>query len=819
MNYPRLTVLGLLLAVGMADPDRAQAQIGFAQNQADRIRLWNADYFELAFRKADGRLLYIVDKTTGQQVSPGNVHGPWVLRFSNNTWLDGENFSTTNPSRLFSYTWNATDSILTLNYVATGSQTCNVSVVITPTLGPEVNSVLSITNQSGMKVELLAYPVQLSFLRNQIAGVYVPYMEGMRLSSSFFPAYDFTSGYPGQMFADFAYTELTSGAFAVYTVQDPKEPIISSAWAILQDSYAGGVSKYHHDYTLDLANGQSWTSPVTVFNVGSSVADSMATYWTRNGLDTIPSLEQKLGTSLFKKLANAVLLKRDFLQGSWTFLTFQSALASIPAGNLLHFVAFWPNGFDENYPDYLPPNPSLGTLAQLQTLVATARSSGHLVMPYTNPTWWDDQSPTLNSLGTGIVTRNRQGNLISETYGSHGGYVVSPYAADVIERQDQTRDEFTQTVPCDLMFEDQVGARSNPAFANHPECPSPVEYIQGLMNVAERSSTWLPIMSEGGYDRLSRFESGYCLSHTIGWHWWPSNTYRPYPMAPLWAHDKLYFSAHNLAGSSMVTDLPKLSYYISVGYSLSYDLSMLNQSWLKLLDCFQKNLVSKLIGVGMSSYELLPTNGQSRTTFANGVVVTANLTGGSMAVDNHVVSPNGFIAVQDGNVLGGALSTLHGNALAGSAPHYLAIDHAPYRIRICQPLGDNGNLIFPRPATWAEDSRIRAVAVTESGAEFSRTVTIAPTTVGINYVSQISGQDVRYFLIVYCRAPDSDCDGFVDADDFVSFEDCMFGPETTVSPTPPQTEPQCLDAFDDNSDSDVDLHDLMLFQLSFDALP
>jgi len=33
-----------------------------------------------------------------------------------------------------------------------------------------------------------------------------------------------------------------------------------------------------------------------------------------------------------------------------------------------------------------------------------ARMSGLLVMPYTNPTWWDDESPTLQNLPPDTVS-------------------------------------------------------------------------------------------------------------------------------------------------------------------------------------------------------------------------------------------------------------------------------------------------------------------------------------------------------------------------------------------------------------------------------
>lgn len=792
------------LLVVLALPRLVVGQIGFAENQADRVRVWNADYWELAFRKADGRLIYIYDKTTGQEVSPGNIHGPWVLRFSDNTWLDGENFSPSNSSRKFTYSWNVSTATLTLDYLATGSQACHVVIEVHATEGPEVDTKLMILNSSGNTVELLAYPVQLSFRRNQIDAVYVPYIEGMKLLPNFFSSYEFINGYPGQMFADFAYTDLSVGSFAVYMLHDAGEPLQASDWLILRDDgYVGGANKYHHDYSLAVANGTTWESPTTVISVGSSLSEAMAAYWTRSGHDAMPKLVDKLGAVLFDKLAHAVLIKRDLLQGSWTFASFQSFLSNLPANNLIHLVAFWPNGFDENYPDYLPPHASLGSLSDLQNLVSAARASGHLVMPYTNPTWWDDQSPTLGSLGTGIVARDRSGGLIYENYGSHGGYVISPFDASANARRDQTRDEFTLTVPCDLMFEDQIGARGV-TYDGHPSAPDPMQYTQGLIDVAARSAMWLPIMTESGFDRLAWVESGYCNSHTIGWHWWPSNTYRSFPMSPLWAHENLYFNVHNLAGTSMTNDLPALTYHVSIGYSLSHDLSALDLGWLFVLDRYQKHLIAPLVGVAMTGFEELSPTGRTRTTFGDGTEITANLTGSTMAQDDHVVVANGFIAERGGDVLGGVFSTLYGQALSGSSPHYILLERGANEVLIHQPRGDDGTIAIDRPAAWTNDARIRAAAVTEGGASIDQPVTIQPGKLLVNYQANVSSQAVHHFRLSYCGPGDA---GYTATD----FAACVDGPGVAVI-----GECVCADL---DADQDVDLDDFADYQNSVVDLP
>ncbi len=811
MHLSRFTSCTILLLAALASPVGARAAIGFAENQSDRIRVWNDGYYELAFRKADGRLLYAVDKSTGLDVSPGNVHGPWVLRFSDNTWLDGENFSPSNSARRFTYNWNAQTSVLTLQYSATGSYACLITLTFTFTEGPEIDTMLSLNNNSMFEMQLLSYPVYLSFKRSEIEAVYVPFVEGMRLLPSFFPSYDFVGRYPGRMFADFAYADLTTGSLAVYALQNRQTQVKPASWLILRDnSYAGGVNKIHHDYETAIGAGQQWTSPTTVLSIGATLSQAMASYWTRCGNDSMPTLVQKLGPERAQKLAGAMLLKRDFLQGSWTFNSFQSFLPTLPAGNLLHFVAFWPRGFDENYPDYLPPNSALGTLSDLQDLTAYARSTGHLVMPYTNPTWWDNEAPTLAALGPGVVARDRASTLIWETYGSHGGYVVSPTSAAVVARQDQTRVEFTQTVPCDFLFEDQVGARDAPSFAANPSTSDPLRYTQGLIDVAARTATYLPTMTEGGSDRLAWHETGFCNTLKLGWYTWPSSTITPYPMAPLWAHRNLYFNCHNLAGAYMAVDAASLTYYVSMGYALSYDLSAVDPSWLNMLDVCQKQLVSTLIGTGLDSYELLPTPGQTRTTFGNGAIVTANLSASAMSLDAHVIAPNGFLATRSGTVLGGVLTTLNGQPLSGTAAHYLFFDHADCRISIWQPRGDSGPLTLPRPASWTDGNRIRAAAFTISGDRVEQPVSVQGATIQITYLSQVSGHPVRRFAIIYCRPGDADCDGEIGIADWLLLGGCLGGPGAVPGAT-------CLEDFDLDADSDADLLDVAAFQTAFGA--
>lgn len=786
------------------------AQIGFDDSPPDHMRLWNADYYEIAIQKSDGRVLYIRDKTTGQDVSPGNVAGAWALHFSDDTWLCGEDFSPADPSRLFSYSWDPNTSTLTLDYLATGDYAVDVTLVFHPADGPELDLELTLRNNSAYDALQLVYPYRLSFLRSEIQGVFVPYIEGMKLLQNFFDddGWDFISGYPGHLFADFTFSELTSGTLGLFVVRNPAEPLVPSYRQVTRDAaYAGGVARYHQNYLLVVPPDAQWTAPTAVLSIGSTLQQAMSSYWIRNGHDAMPTLADKLPPQTLAALSEAVLIKWEFWWGGMTFPTFQDYLSNLPADNLLHFVSFWPRGFDQDYPDYLPPNPALGTLSEFQELVSHAQSTGHLVMPHTNPTWWDDESPTLATLGPDIAVRNPDGTYRYETYGDNGGYVVSPHDPRVVLRQDQTRTEFTVTVPCDFLFEDQVGARP-PTFDGHPDAPGPYRYSQGLVDLAARTASFLPPMSECGFDRLSWHEVGFCGSHLVTWHPWPTSTYVSYPMAQQWAHQNMVFYGHNLAQNTMTLDLPTLTYHVSLGYSLSHEPSFSpDLVWLKQIDKFQKHLIASLVGVGLDSYEYLSGTGRTRTSFADGVEIIANLNTAPLAYGDHVIAPEGFLADQAPTIRAGVLTTLHGQALSGTDPHYLIFEYSQNTITVFQPRGDDTPLTLPKPTSWAGTSCIQLKAVAESGTVFDCPLNVQGGYLLFDYEAEVDEQAIDHFVVLDCLCGDADCDGDVDFDDFQNLAGCLSGPGGGLGVD--------CDCFDADADTDVDLADFAAFQAAF----
>ncbi len=62
---------------------------------------------------------------------------------------------------------------------------------------------------------------------------------------------------------------------------------------------------------------------------------------------------------------------------------------------------------------------------------------------------------------------------------------------------------------------------------------------------------------------------------------------------------------------------------------------------------------------------------------------------------------------------------------------------------------------------------------------------------------------------------DFDNDGDIDLTDYAKLADCLSGPETAPTPTPPTTSQQCLTTFDIDTDQDIDLTDTAEFTRAF----
>ena len=310
--------------------------------------------------------------------------------------------------------------------------------------------------------------------------------------------------------------------------------------------------------------------------------------------------------SRLDKLVRSPLIKADLWKGLPEFNQWGASLKQLPSPALIHPVAFQSGGFDEAHPDFLPPDPRWGSSADLNGMAASARSLGQLVMPYLNVSWWDTTAPSVQALPSplepkDIAVQNLRGNPVTEQFGPHDGYIVSPHAAAVRKRIQGVFEEWKTDVPADCLFFDQIGARPWRRDFN-PAAPSPLAYYDGWLSLfapyAQRC-----VMAEDGWDRLAATFSGFhggvlLMSHQFEWpnSKWGEGNWEPYPIAGRLFGDKVLMYQHDLYEPTMTINPETLLFNVAFGFVLSYawdgerEEASLTNPWATLVGQVQRTL-------------------------------------------------------------------------------------------------------------------------------------------------------------------------------------------------------------------------------------
>ena len=179
----------------------------------------------------------------------------------------------------------------------------------------------------------------------------------------------------------------------------------------------------------------------------------------------------------------------------------------------MHPVAFQSGGFDESYPDFLPPDPRWGETKDLNNMTASAHALGDLVMPYLNASWWDTQSSSVHSLPPPMEPKDvavfaRNGTPATESFGDKDGYIVSPARACGAEPDRRACSRSGRPdAPVDCLFFDQLGARPWRRDFN-PASPTPLAYYDGWLSLFAPYANRC-VMVEDGWDRLAASFSGF----------------------------------------------------------------------------------------------------------------------------------------------------------------------------------------------------------------------------------------------------------------------------------------------------------------------
>jgi hypothetical protein len=664
--------VALLLAVSAAGARKPKPPpVTFNAKPASRLVISTAAY-RLTLSKDNGSLLELVDRRTGTRLVRGQAGCGWAVTLTGSAAFGGCAFSRAGDNR-FTHRWDRAASTLTLRYEAPpGEERVEATVVLTPRK-TYVDLELKLESHDS-RVAAALFPADLLGDVAGVRGVYTPtFLPGIRLLPSFFESpHRNVERYPSRWaFADFLAADVGRSHFSLYSVNPATRPIAPVDLGVVYDPERGSCSGtafcLTHAFQTWLTPGTEWSSPRVRLRVGGTAEESILAYRRENGIGSYPSLETKLGERL-DVLARAPLIKADLWKGLPRFEDWGPSLRRLPTPSLLHPVAFQPRGHDEDYPDFLPPDSRWGSVGDFVRALAEARSLGHLVMPYLNVSWWDNQSPTVRLLpppltAKDIAMQTAAGAPVMEQFGRKDGYIVSPHVPFVRERVESLLEQWRTEVPAECAFFDQIGARPWRLDFN-PAAPTPLAYQDGWLATfgAFRDRC---LMAEDGWDRLADSFVGFHggLLEMQREHQWPekrwgAGNWEPYPLALWLLHDKVLLYQHDLYEGTMTDDPEVLTFNVAFGLVSSYnwdgDLRTLDSPWLGLVGRVQRLLGPRYAGRPLTSYRRVAAD-VTETEFGDYSVVANWSRSTPFEVDGYRIAPLGFLArAGDGRLLAGA---------------------------------------------------------------------------------------------------------------------------------------------------------------------
>jgi hypothetical protein len=701
--------------------------VSFDERAAGRLVI-TTEAYRLTLSKKNGKLLGLVDRASGRRLARNTNRCLWGALPNNDLkYVGGCSFASGSSARRFSYRWDAAAATLTLAYRGSA----RVSAIVTVRARPSLLDLRLRLQNHGLPLTRVPFPEGLVGDTATVTAGYAPtVLPGVRLAPAFFSGegHD-VQLYPSRWaFADYLALDVAEAHLSVYSIS--KGPLYPVQLGFLHSATVTACSSSSfciaHEFQTWVPRGATWTSPVVRVRIGDTAEQSILAYRHDNGIDAYPSLQSKLGTRL-STLAEAPLLKAN-LRLIRPFRAWEPELQRLPSPLLLHPVGFQVGGHDANDPDFLPPDPSIGTTAEFSAMVAAAHRRGDLVMPYGNWSWWDPISPTMKALPAGAQTKDiavldEHGNPETVSYGDHTGVIVSPYASLVRQRIARYMDDWRAQVPADCVFLDQLGARPWLRDFNAAS-PSATSYDDGWLAVMAPYSDRC-LMVEDGWDRLARDSVGFhggllMMSRELNLPntFFGAGNWEPYPLAVWLLHDKVLLYQHDLYDGTMANDREVLTWNMAFGMVNSYSWDALGPAenpWLELVSRLQRDFGPHYAGIPLSGYRSLAED-VNESTYGDLVVVANRDAGRGYSLEGYDIAPGGFFArTATDDLLAGAFEGSFDGVPLSAGVHYLVVERDPDGVTVRQPVGADSEVAVEPPAAWSPGRTLEAAATASDG--------------------------------------------------------------------------------------------------------
>ena len=722
-----------LLGIG-GERSRAQEESEelYFRESAATLTLGN-QYYEVDLDKRNGAITRIFDKRGGGVVSEGNADGSlWAF------WADGDGDSLRSavsvPPSGFRWDWTPETGTLKLTYVIDQhpiKAQIQVSVVSADQYWFDMFATLRY--ESGPHLHWLSFPHDIGFRKDQIQEALMPWLPGILLQQpAFRTEHAYVDQYPGGNLAgDLTWIRGKSGTVAMYAVSPGRKAPARIGYArVQQQQTRREATHWRHQLALGISPDAEFTSPIIRITVSASLLATAADYRAANKIDAYPGLRRK-ARDVYETLRRSPLVlfaDPDLVEaGRRHYDTYHDTFARLNPPALLHPVISNDRWFDEDQPDWWPPAERYGGAAAYQEAFSTAQRFGHLLMPYTNPTWWTRISESAISLAEkgialeDIAARDADGEPQVAVHGWEGnplpGVVVSPADPHVIERLTEIA-MLHDALDHDLVLEDQHGARSW-SWDYHAAASSPTDYAENWLEYMRQQAD-RRLMTEGGYDALAEVMLGFCGTQ-ITWERFYAAFAREenvkyFPLSAAMFRDKTLLYQHDLEGGHRPTitqSLRMLRWNLAFGHQLNWDSYTPDNVWLRIDTAFSHYVLGEYADELLTDFR--GDVGQVTSSVFESTTVTANWTDRPHQVGNHTLVPGGVVAAyHDGSVTGGVFQRYNVHDLT-PGEHYLIEQRKLHGIVVRQPMGTDTPLRIRALAEWSAGLNLSVNAFHRNG--------------------------------------------------------------------------------------------------------